>query len=437
MMMYYSKFKRKLILGAILVICGLLALLLISNVSAVEGEPLTTNTIITYEADGLFVVKFTAKISFDNEWEEINGKCYQKPSGGYPTFWIFADDFLGEGLSNFTEMINKDNIGMFYEAGNCNQTEHYIAGNTYTGYFIEYSDPIRPEYTIETIKADHIKDFDEETDIDAESIFTTRQGLAGEPYTRDFNLTYSPHIVIIYPPDESYVISNFEMIVDYNDAGGYDRLMVVFEDWNALSTCPEPADFGYWIERSAYYNSQSMPYFSDRLATSTGTTTFNVYGLGLGKFNCNKCYFVNDTTGAISENLCKGYDIEVAIYVLAPDTPQFYLPFGSWPEYYAEHSERYDTPTPLYNTLAESFEPLINNIGNIVIFFNNYFDKQLASERGAEFGNVIPVFRGYLDQFNDFFGGLPVSEFLLFYLITGILVIIYRIVRGILTILIP
>ncbi|GAI02457.1 unnamed protein product, partial [marine sediment metagenome] len=109
----------------------------------------------------------------------------------------------------------------------------------------------------------------------------------------------------------------------------------------------------------------------------------------------------------------------------------------SWTDYYTEHSERFATSTPIFNALATTFEPVINSIGNIVLFFNNYFDPQNAGLKGEEFGNAIPVLRGYLEQIDDFFGDLPISALLLSYLIVVIVVIIYRLVKGILTIIIP
>jgi len=425
---------------AVLVVVGVFILMLLTSpVSALTGTPLTENENFSYDLDGPFTFSFLAPISFDVVWnydvgyEGCKGEVICPPC--VYKFYSVCTDFLGHYSG--ADLLNKNNIDFFDVWDSCDLTEHYTAGETYETYLVDWNNPIQAGESVASIKANKLRDKNKETDVDAESIFITAQLYGEIQYIENFLLNFIPEIDIIYPLDNSYVISNFEMEVDYAQAGGYDRLMVVFEDWNASSTCPEPTDFSYWVERSAYFNSQSMPYFSDRLATSTGTTTFEVYGLGLGKYNCNKCHFVNDSTGVMSENLCKGYDVEVGIYVLAPDIPEFYLPFGSWPEYYAEHSEKYDTPTPLYDNLAWTFEPLINNIGNIIIFFNSYFDKQLASEKGAEFGNVVPVFRGYLDQFNDFFGGLPISELLLFYLITAILVIIYRIVRGILTILFP
>jgi len=450
MMTYYSKLKRKLILVAVLVVvCVFILMLLTRPVSAVEyGSPLTSNEVITNDPDGRIKMRFMAEQDFVIYYHEYSSACLQYPtyrqSGPSGVFNIGSPDLHEVSGREYGPLYLLESLEYFDDNDAC-RTDTFLAGHTYEVYLLMIAKykPLTPDFDTYEMALDDIANINgDDYMVDGDTTFELM-----EAYTDQFDVehlyysyvdfTPEARLNIIYPSDDTHVSSNFEMEVDYEDASGYDRLMVVFEDWNASSTCPEPTDFSYWVERSAYYDHQSMPYFSDRFTTSSGTTAFNVYGLELGNYNCNKCYFVNDSTGAMSDNLCRGFDVSVAIYVLAPDIPQFYLPFGSWPEYYAEHSEKYDTPTPLYDNLAWTFEPLINNIGNIIIFFNSYFDKQLASEKGAEFGNVVPVFRGYLDQFNDFFGGLPISELLLFYLITAILVIIYRIVRGILTILFP
>lgn len=438
-MRYYSKIKRKLLWLAVLVVLSVFLLGFTTDIFAVElGNPLTTYENFTYEADGIFTMEFTAKTSFNVVWEEYDGTCRQKPTpiGAFHKFYAVATDFLGTYKGAY--FVNKDNLGVFNQYNTCDITENYTAGDTYTAYLVDFNNRFSKTDSVETIKANSLRDKDIETDIDEDSVFILAEGYDGTQYLTYHELNFMPEMNIVYPLDESKVISNFEMKVDFDNAGSYDRIMVVFEDWNASSTCPAETDFSYWVERNAYFNNRSMPFFSDRLSTSTGSTTFEIYGLGLGNYNCNKCYFVNDTTGAMSENLCKGYDLSVEIYVLAPpETPEHYLPFASWPDYYTENSERYTTSTPLFDNLAWTFEPLINNIGKVILFFNGFFDTETANEKGAEFGNIIPIFRGYLEQFNYFFGGVPVSEFLLFYLITAIVVIIYRLVKGLLTIIIP
>lgn len=437
MMSNISTFNRKWLKWVVLLI-SMAILLGVGNYvfGYEEGTPLTTGETITYEQDGLFIIKFTALISFDVEWWELNGNCYQKPHGGFVKFYINAFDFLPNPW-HIGEVINKNNLEMFYNAGNCDQTEIYIAGNTYVGYFADYGNPIRKEYTIQQIKENNLKDKDEEPNIDEESIFNFSQEYNEvQWYSRDFYLTFQPELDITYPIDETEIAGNFTMRFDYWNAEGYDRLMIVFEDWDIGSSCPSPTDTNYQQEFDVYFNNRSLPYFSSFLETPFGTTTIDIGNLEIGNYNCNKCYFLT-TTGLISENLCFGYNLDVLSYIPPVDFPETYLPFEEWQTYYSEHSERFATSTPIFNTMAETFSPVISWFGNTILFFNNYFNPELAGEKGEEIGNSIRTARGYLESIDDFFGGLPISTIFIFYLITTIVVIIYRLIKGILTIIIP
>jgi len=439
MMSNMSTFDRKwlkwvvlLIIMAILLIVGRV---IFADVVYSDFRPLTTSEVFTYEKDtGLFVMKFTALISFDVEWEEeTHGYCWEKGVSGYAPFYMICDDFLGTYIGGL--FVKKTSLENF--SSSCSFVESYVAGNNYEVYMVDFNNPIYAGDSTSTIKTDSLRDKDEETDVDAESVFSTAETYDETQYVSEFYLSFIPEIDITYPLDESETLSNFEMKIDYSGKENYDRLMVVFEDWDIGSTCPPETDPNYQAERDVYFNSRSMPYFSNSLTTSTGTTTINVYGLEIGNYNCNKCFFVNDETGAISENLCFGYNLDVLSYLPSPEIPETYLEVESWENYYSEHSERFTTSTPIFNSLAETFSPLITWAGNTILFFNNYFDPETAGNKGEEIGNAVRVARGYLESIDDFFGGLPISTIFIFYLITTIVIIIYRLVKGILTIIIP
>jgi hypothetical protein len=42
-----------------------------------------------------------------------------------------------------------------------------------------------------------------------------------------------------------------------------------------------------------------------------------------------------------------------------------------------------------------------------------------------------------VESIDDFFGGLPISSIFIFYVITALVIFVYRLVKGILTIVIP
>ncbi|GAI16714.1 unnamed protein product, partial [marine sediment metagenome] len=150
---------------------------------------------------------------------------------------------------------------------------------------------------------DSLRDIEVETGIDEESIFTLIEFYEETQYTSDWYLTYPPQIDITFPLSESEIISSFEMEIDYWRAEGFDRLMIIFEDWDVGSSCPLKSDPNYQPEKDVFFNSESLPYFSSFFTTSTGSTTIEVSNLEIGNYNCNRCYFLT-TGGEISENFC-------------------------------------------------------------------------------------------------------------------------------------
>jgi len=434
MMSNLSTSNKKWILGGILCL-GVLFLLGFGLDVFGDFLPLTTGEVFTYEQDGLFIFKFTALTSFSVEWKEESGVCQQELIVGIAPFYSVAIDF--SGTFKIAEFLEKRNIGFFAETGSCILIETYTAGKTYTAYLVDYNNKFSAGNSIETIKENSLRDKNKEPDIDEESIFILAELYNEIQYTDNFYLTFQPEIDIIYPLDESEIIGTFEMEIDFWRAENFDRLMIIFEDWDIGSSCPLKSDPNYQAEKDVYFNNESLPYFSNFLATSSGTTTIKIDNLEIGNYNCNRCHFVNETTGLISENLCRGYRLDVLTYIPPVDVPDYYLPISEWSDYYTEHSERYPTSTPIFTSMAETFTPLITWVGNTILFFNNYFDPEIAGNRGEEIGNAVRKARGYLESIDDFFGGLPISTIFIFYLITTILVIVYRLVRGILTIIIP
>jgi len=435
MMSNISTFDRKWFKWIVLLISMAILLIVGNFVFAIpEGTPLTTGELFTYEQDGLFIMKFTALISFSVSWEEtIHDYCWQEGVSGYAPFYMVAPDFLGTWTGGL--FVKKTNLDAF--SSSCEFTESYVAGNNYVVYMVDFNNPIEAGDSTTTIRADSLRDKDEETDIDEESTFNTAEVYGETQYvSRDFYLSFIPEIDITYPLDEAEIAGNFTMKIDYSNAIGYDRLMITFEDWDIGSSCPPPSDPNYQEEFDVYFNNRSLPYFSSFLSTSTGTTTIEIGDLEIGEYNCNKCYFLT-TTGLISENLCFGYNLDVLSYIPPVDLPEVFLDFESWENYYSEHSERFATSTPIFSSMAETFTPLITWVGNTILFFNTYFDPETAGNRGEEIGNSVRVARGYLESIDDFFGDLPISTIFIFYLITAIVIIIYRLVRGILTIIIP
>jgi len=105
-------------------------------------------------------------------------------------------------------------------------------------------------------------------------------------------------------------------------------------------------------------------------------------------------------------------------------------------DYYNAHSD-FDTPTPFISSLAGFVSPFLKSAGNFLETFKNNFDITQATEKGYLLGSAVSSARGYLDIINDFFGGLPIAEMLILFIIVIILIVVIRIVIKIIHIIKP
>jgi hypothetical protein len=96
-------------------------------------------------------------------------------------------------------------------------------------------------------------------------------------------------------------------------------------------------------------------------------------------------------------------------------------------DYYLQHSS-FSESTGLISSLASISIPVIEIANNLVAIFENNFNVASASVYGYMFGSAIPQARGYLDIINDFFGGLPVGEFLLLFVFVLVILSVYKLV---------
>lgn len=100
----------------------------------------------------------------------------------------------------------------------------------------------------------------------------------------------------------------------------------------------------------------------------------------------------------------------------------------SWAEYAGQHAITSGSVNALglvLNEIAETLQPFLTTISNV-------FDAELATTAGQSFGSAIPLIRGYLSTFDDFFDNWPISEFVLLAFLTSATIIIYNKVRDLL-----
>lgn len=246
--------------------------------------------------------------------------------------------------------------------------------------------------------------------------------------TDDYHSPDTPSLEITSPADGSAQTTNFDIEATYDLLEeDYDRTMIIFEDWDASSTCPIYGTTEYTNEMAlGYFNNQSQPYFSDFFATSTGTTSVAVSDLAKGNYRCVRCYFINETTNTISAELCNGYGIEIPNTL--PLTIPTYYQGQNWATFYETNSDKWATSTELFTYLAGKTAPLLLWVGNFTADFKNLFNNASSSAMGQQLGSAIPQARGYLTIINYYFAGIPIGEVFIFYLLTALVLIVLKIV---------
>lgn len=107
-----------------------------------------------------------------------------------------------------------------------------------------------------------------------------------------------------------------------------------------------------------------------------------------------------------------------------------------WENYYLLHS-RFDTPTSLITNMVGFTEPIMERAGGWLVSLEGIFDTGEALARGEQFGEAIPTARGYLAIINNFFGGFPISEAFMFFLVITLAIGVFRIIRNIISLIKP
>lgn len=233
---------------------------------------------------------------------------------------------------------------------------------------------------------------------------------------------------ITSPASGTTATTSFDVVGSYDLKGqSWDRLVIYFEDWNASSTCPLYSDSDYQTQYDLYFHNQSQAYFSTLFnSTTTGIAMTSISDLPAGNYHCTKCYFFNETTRDLSNEVCQNYAVIVPS-TIPPTTPNFYTA-QSWPNFYTDHADKWATSTELFTYLAEKTAPVLLWVGNFTADFKNLFNNASSSAVGQEIGQAIPTARGYLTIVNYYFAGIPISEIFIFYLLTALVIIVLKIV---------
>lgn len=276
------------------------------------------------------------------------------------------------------------------------------------------------------------------------SYFTYSFGNVNSPYTialdnyRDFVAPLPPSSLnIISPVAGSEFSEPFSIEGDYNlQAEEWDKIAIWFSEWDSRSTCPLYGTPEWEIEDDlGWFHYGTIAYWGEPFLTPTGDFSVPVERLVSGDFNCIHCYFFNEDLELFSPEKCQGYNLIISGYD-DPGVPGFYIPFTPWFDYYFLNSDNFPVPTSIFSQMADSISPIVDKLGDMVIYVRDYFDSDIAISKGTELGQAIPKARGYLGIIDDFIG-LPLSGLIIFYFLTLAVVISYKVILTIIHLLKP
>ena len=106
-----------------------------------------------------------------------------------------------------------------------------------------------------------------------------------------------------------------------------------------------------------------------------------------------------------------------------PDDP-VPVDWDDWPSFYdLESDEEFDDPVGVIDGIGTTFDGIMGSIIERIEPFEERLETGQAYSHGREAGEFIPTMRGYLIEFRPFFGGLPVAEVFVFFLIFQVVIL--------------
>ena len=235
--------------------------------------------------------------------------------------------------------------------------------------------------------------------------------------TDDIYYTQDPVLNITFPLENSEISQAFDITGSYTIPTGYNKLI---------------AYIGVGIPYAQYS-------FLQNLTDLSGNIDIRVSGVPSGDYQMYFYFKGDNVENYFVENATINFSILTAIPPEFPETgetpPEFFDPIDG-DIYYLDFSS-YDTPTALYSNLKNAIQPIFTIIGSNLTFFSSQFDQDTAKETGEKTGQGILIIRTYSSNLNTFFNDLPVSEFLLFYLLLLIVVIVFRIIKNLINVIKP
>jgi hypothetical protein len=427
-MKFISTFKLKGFLKPILGV--LLAFLVVYY--ALPQRTLASNTYIdnisySKDSNGYSKIQFHVLVSFNLHFVQHTTECHVANVGGNEGNLIFGDFWIAGSHSYNTILFPHDYVN--FDA--CSDFT-YTAGNTYTNY-VSLTDSFT--YDIGSVPALVDKYKKDESLTSASKFYIWyNPGLSflyefiwqSNYDSEAYFFTEYPTLTITFPADDEELLDSFYIEGSFTqpDPPLYDWLRAIATPAGTLVAYPDP--FYFPLSRAS--------------STIEGDFTIWISGFSAGYYDFY-IYFVDASTGAlypypisnwIANNIHIVSDLPFSLPPFQEqspyEAPSVYEPLAPI-TYYTENST-YETSTALYQSFTNLLAPVLLALGNNLTAYSSNFTPSNASSTGNQMGEAVVLMRSYLSNLNSFFNNLPISQFLVLYLIALVLVVIIRLVKG-------
>jgi hypothetical protein len=389
------------LLFSVVLIFSLFNGVLVKKALADDSKLYVDNVYFYYGDDNVLYVKWHVKQTFSvhtDYWNGFTGNIY------------ISSAQMGWPFSALTVPVGEPALD--------NYTYTFEAGQTYTMqlyhcYSAPYLDLITRDYLENYLGWIHIK------------LDSTYYFWFVNPFVDTDTLYYFaeyPNVSITYPTDNSEIAGTFNIQGTYTNpaVGGADYLKIDYVSSNG---------YIFTTVGAKYIQNTTSGNFSIPISgVPAGTYDFYIYFEGGG---------FDNYVGAVIHNIKIVKDIPQALPTgeTTPTVPIY--PTNDAQTYHAEYCTYGTDTTPFFNTLTNAVGGIVVNIGQNLADFANKFNLTDAQNTGTQMADAILTMRTYLGSVNSFFNGLPVAQILILYLIVFVLVILFRIIKGLINLIKP
>lgn len=101
------------------------------------------------------------------------------------------------------------------------------------------------------------------------------------------------------------------------------------------------------------------------------------------------------------------------------------LDFETW---YAENVDRFASSTPVFLAISGVISPIFSQIGDFGFDTLGFLDTDEALSTGVNLGKYIPLYRGYIEEIEYFFGGFPLIQIFILLVLLLVGIFIFRLI---------